>query len=81
MKAMELVIFKVYLQSQYESLVLQVDWSPKITHWARLRLPCGQTARSRWKEGPKPINKIRVSRNVKVCLNNRNVTLFSHQNT
>ena len=39
---------------------------PKIARWARLRLPNGQVARSRWKESKKPLNKIRTSRNVKV---------------
>lgn len=39
---------------------------PKITRWARLRLPNGQVARSRWKEAQKPLKKIRTSRNVKV---------------
>jgi hypothetical protein len=41
-------------------------WCPKITRWARLRLPNGQVARSRWKEGSKPLNKLRTSRNIKV---------------
>ena len=40
----------------------------KITRWARLRLPNGQVARSRWKEAQKPLNKVRMSRNVKVRL-------------
>jgi hypothetical protein len=39
---------------------------PKIARWARLRLPNGQVARSRWKETQKPLNKVRMSRNVKV---------------
>ncbi|KJA17631.1 hypothetical protein HYPSUDRAFT_146339, partial [Hypholoma sublateritium FD-334 SS-4] len=38
---------------------------PKIARWARLRLPNGQVARSRWKESKKPLNKVRTSRNVK----------------
>lgn len=41
---------------------------PKITRWARLRLPNGQIARSKWKEAQKPLNKVRMARNVKVCL-------------
>lgn len=39
---------------------------PKIARWARLRLPNGQVARSRWKESTKPLVKVRMSRNVKV---------------
>ena len=42
------------------------DWCPNIARWARLRLPNGQIARSRWKEAVKPLDKIRISRNVKV---------------
>ncbi|KJA13176.1 hypothetical protein HYPSUDRAFT_151868 [Hypholoma sublateritium FD-334 SS-4] len=39
---------------------------PKVTRWARLRLPNGQIARSQWKEAQKPLNKVRMARNVKV---------------
>lgn len=42
------------------------NWKPKVVRWARLRLPNGQVARSRWKEDLKPIDRIRTSRNVKV---------------
>lgn len=42
-------------------------WCPKIARWARLRLPNGQIARSRWKEGLKPPSKVRAARHVKVC--------------
>ncbi|KJA23320.1 hypothetical protein HYPSUDRAFT_137916 [Hypholoma sublateritium FD-334 SS-4] len=38
---------------------------PKIARWARLRLPNGQVARSRWKEVQKPLNKVRIARNIK----------------
>lgn len=41
-------------------------WCPKVTRWARLRLPNGQVARSRWKESLKPLGKLRIARNVKV---------------
>lgn len=41
-------------------------WCPKVVRWARLRLPNGQVARSRWKESLKPLGKLRTSRNVKV---------------
>ncbi|EIN06311.1 hypothetical protein PUNSTDRAFT_73339 [Punctularia strigosozonata HHB-11173 SS5] len=40
----------------------------RVHRWARLRLPCGQTARSLWKEGKKPLSDVRMSRNVKVYL-------------
>jgi hypothetical protein len=43
-----------------------VNWCPKVTRWARLRLPNGQVARSRWKEAHKPLGKLRTARNVKV---------------
>jgi hypothetical protein len=36
--------------------------------WARLWLPNGQIARSTWKETRRPLNKIRIARNVKVSL-------------
>jgi hypothetical protein len=37
-----------------------------VRRWARLRLPCGQTVRSLWKEKIKPLDELRMSRNVKV---------------
>lgn len=48
------------------NLSLSDDWCPTITRWARLRLPNGQVARSTWKENLKPINKVRMARNIKV---------------
>ncbi|KIJ58220.1 hypothetical protein HYDPIDRAFT_178099 [Hydnomerulius pinastri MD-312] len=42
---------------------------PRIKRWARLKLPNGQIARSAWRELLKPIEKLRVSRNVKFILN------------
>lgn len=42
------------------------EWCPKVIRWARLRLPNGQVARSRWKESLKPLGKLRTARNVKV---------------
>ncbi|KAG1838385.1 hypothetical protein DFJ58DRAFT_718750 [Suillus subalutaceus] len=44
---------------------------PRIRKWARLRLPNGQTARSSWREKLKPLEKTRMSRNVKIKLNNK----------
>ena len=66
MKANEAIALKKYLQN-FHFLALGEGWTPKITRWARLRLPNGQVARSQWKEALKPINKIRTARNVKVC--------------
>ncbi|KAI1795269.1 hypothetical protein LXA43DRAFT_874110, partial [Ganoderma leucocontextum] len=37
----------------------------KVRKWARLRLPNSQIARSAWKETLKPLDKLRMSRNVK----------------
>ena len=42
------------------------DWCPNVARWARLQLPNGQIARSKWKEGLKPFDKVRISRNIKV---------------
>jgi hypothetical protein len=44
------------------------NWKPRVYRWARLRIPTGQIARSAWKEKLKPLEKLRMSRNVKVCL-------------
>lgn len=47
------------------------EWlaKPSIARWARLRLPCGQTARSRWKDGRSTLmNPPRPSRHIKVCI-------------
>lgn len=41
---------------------------PKIARWAHLRLPNEQIARSRWKESKKPLEKVRMARNVKVYM-------------
>jgi len=38
----------------------------KVRKWARLLLPNGQIARSAWKETLKPMEKVRMARNVKV---------------
>jgi hypothetical protein len=67
MKETEAMALKKYIQSHHSLTQLGKDWPPKIVRWARLRLPNGQVARSRWKEALKPINKIRIARNVKVC--------------
>ena len=55
----------IYIQKMSGNMPVPM-FCPKIARWARLRLPNGQVARSRWKESKKPLNKIRTSRNVKV---------------
>lgn len=38
----------------------------KIVRWSRLWLPNRQIVRCRWKENLKPLNRLRISRNIKV---------------
>ncbi|KAJ7090488.1 hypothetical protein C8R44DRAFT_648205 [Mycena epipterygia] len=38
--------------------------SLSVVRWARLRLPNGQISRSLWKEGKRPLNKVRMARNI-----------------
>ncbi|KAJ7768053.1 hypothetical protein DFH07DRAFT_718002, partial [Mycena maculata] len=42
-----------------------------VARWARLRLPNGQIARSAWKEKRKPLNKVRMARNVKTLIDGK----------
>ncbi len=44
----------------------ETEWCPNIACWARLQLPNGQIARSKWKESSRSLDKLRISRNVKV---------------
>jgi hypothetical protein len=55
-----------YLQTlpDFRDIRLQSPFS--VVRWARLRLPTGQTARSLWGEQSKPLEKLRMARNVKV---------------
>lgn len=57
-----------YLQSQ--GAVASGEWwrNPQVARWARLRLPNGQIARTLWKEREKTLDRLRMSRNVKVCM-------------
>jgi hypothetical protein len=48
------------------NMVLPEGTPVSVQRWARLRIPTGQVARSRWKESLKPLNKVRMARNVKV---------------
>lgn len=68
MRECEALAFATYLAGhhQFHPSSNSADWRPQIARWAHLRLPNGQISRSRWKEILKPLDKIRVSRNVKV---------------
>lgn len=57
--------FRLYLESAPHLPQRNIPVT-KVTRWARLRLPNCQIVRSLWKEGRKPIEKLRCSRNVKV---------------
>ncbi|KAH7905890.1 hypothetical protein BJ138DRAFT_1072332, partial [Hygrophoropsis aurantiaca] len=48
-----------------ENVALPPNWCPRVRKWARIRLPNGQVARSAWKENQKPLDKVRMARNVK----------------
>ena len=52
------------------------DWSPLIMWWAWLHLPNGQVAWSGWKEKLKPLEKVRMARNIKVFINIYPLKLF-----
>ena len=56
------------IREQFTHLNQNVDplWQPSVRRWARLRLPNGQIVRSAWKEKLKPLNKVRMARNVMV---------------
>ena len=60
MRPCEALALAIYIQ-KLDGTVLGSE-CPKIARWARLRLPNGQVARSRWKETQKPLNKVRMSR-------------------
>jgi hypothetical protein len=67
MRPCEKHAFAAYL-TDVHALQIAEHWSPEIARWARLRLPNGQIARSSWKEQLKPLEKVRMARNVKVCI-------------
>ena len=78
MRLCEAKALAAYIQKLNGNHVLGPHFCPKIARWARLRLPNGQVARSRWKESHKPLNKIRVSRNVKVSQIQSSSQLFKY---
>ncbi|KAJ3911922.1 hypothetical protein F5877DRAFT_93697 [Lentinula edodes] len=53
-------------------------WVPKVVRWARVKLPNGQIARSRWKEDTIALSDIRTSRNVKIVLDNKEYIVEVH---
>jgi len=44
------------------------DGVVKVRRWARLALPNGKIARSRWKEQERELEKVRMAHNVQVCI-------------
>ncbi|KAJ7041114.1 hypothetical protein C8F04DRAFT_1303728 [Mycena alexandri] len=66
---LEAVAFRRYLASLGQNK--DADWVPHVTRWSRVRLPNGQVARSRWKEINKPLEKLRMARNIKVLCNGK----------
>jgi hypothetical protein len=55
---------RAFLQEKGQSI--PDHWCPSIHRWARLQLPNGQVAHSTWKENAKPLEKVRMARNIKV---------------
>jgi hypothetical protein len=60
-----LTALKIFLLKSY-NIVLPEEIPVSVQRWARISLPTGQVARSRWKESLKPLDKVRMARNVKV---------------
>jgi hypothetical protein len=65
--ASEEVAFAAYLKDSH-GIDVNANWSPTLTHWARLHLTNGQVARSAWKKKLKPLHKVWMARNIKVCV-------------
>lgn len=55
-----------YYCSHIENTDVDPEWNPRIQKWARMRLPNGQIVRGGWKEKHKPLEKVRMGRNIKV---------------
>ncbi|PBK58880.1 hypothetical protein ARMSODRAFT_1009949, partial [Armillaria solidipes] len=68
----EVDALRVYKESKGDTI--SDDWDPSIMKWARVQLPNNQIARSRWKEGKRPVSQVRSSRNIKI------VDVKEHQN-
>jgi hypothetical protein len=56
---------RTFLLEAY-NMVLPEGAPVSVQRWARLRIPTGQVARCRWKESLKPLEMVRMARNVKV---------------
>jgi len=65
MKDSECQELSKYLQKNFGIQMLR-NWQVMVKRWARLRLPNGQVARSAWKEKLKPLEKVRMARNIMV---------------
>jgi hypothetical protein len=63
-----LIALRCFISQSYNG-ILEAGVPIAVRRWARLRLPTGQVARSQWKESLKPLDKVRMARNVKVNLN------------
>ncbi|KAL0562475.1 hypothetical protein V5O48_019612, partial [Marasmius crinis-equi] len=60
--AVEMAAIQEYAHKH--GLDVRNDFKVNVTRWARVGLPNGQIARSRWKEELKPLNQIRMARKV-----------------
>jgi len=74
MRGPEAAALYAYYQDQGHELPDKFD--PKIVRWARLRIPIGQVARSRWKESLKAIDQVRMARNVKLKVSDITISPF-----
>jgi hypothetical protein len=68
----ELHAIRKYMEK--DGLVLPNLWEPYVRRWAHVRLPNGQIARASWKEGRKALEKLCISRNLKVGHHCKNYT-------
>lgn len=62
----EMAALHAYIKTLNNTLLNSYNFS-SVRRWARLRLPNGQIARSRWLEDNMQRESIRAARNVKVC--------------
>jgi hypothetical protein len=77
MRDCEKIAFAKHLHENH-GVSVEIDWSPSIYRWARLRLPNGQVARSAWKEKLKPLEKVRMARNIKVNFSLSSLSLWHY---
>ncbi|THU78202.1 hypothetical protein K435DRAFT_888835 [Dendrothele bispora CBS 962.96] len=67
-EAIRTYLFDHGIQKDDNGTHIDGNYQPLVQRWARVSLPNGQIARSRWKEDLKSINNIRMARNVKIQL-------------